>query len=347
MALDPYIKTVMTIPSAQLVSQTAEEYENVPWLKSCAILSKDSKKKRLKKIKENRHIIITRGLFRNMIDDFKDDMYAIFIDECHIFGESTEEIVHFDVPHWPIRVGLTGTMPDDLYKKERIICCLGNGVLQYTKNKELISHGYSSKPYIKMVQIVHKEIEDIFSELDAERKFDWSIEQNYYETNQQRIQSVAEWIEGIMENDPKNTLVLCHAATGNKIAEQLGIGCIDKNTPVKTRRETFHKFRESDSELLLASFGTSSTGISENDILRMVLVDVGKNKTTVLQSIGRGLRLDGNKNQLEIWDLSSNTKYARQHRSKRRGLYKKEEFEFSEKYAQIYVSNNTGDMFNI
>jgi len=72
---------------------------------------------------------------------------------------------------------------------------------------------------------------------------------------------------------------------------------------VKLRSEYYAKMDSEDRYWLVASYGVVSTGISMNDVSTLVLVDVGKNFPRVIQSIGRGLRLDGVENHLVVHDL--------------------------------------------
>ena len=83
---------------------------------------------------------------------------------------------------------------------------------------------------------------------------------------------------------------------------------------------------------------TSATGISQNYIHRVILVDSGKDETNVLQGIGRGIRLDGETNKCHIIDISANTLYAIEHRKERKKIYKREKFNFSPVEQRVKVS---------
>jgi len=148
--------------------------------------------------------------------------------------------------------------------------------------------------------------------------------------NVERAEAIAAYIKKVVDDDPKNTLVLCHAAFGKVLSGVMGLPIITDDVSVDERGEMFAKFRESDDHIQLASFGTSSTGISENRIFRLVLIDVGKDETTIIQSIGRGIRLDGVHNKVDVIDISSNTFYSTKHRKERLKVYKREKYEYHE-----------------
>lgn len=56
-------------------------------------------------------------------------------------------------------------------------------------------------------------------------------------------------------------------------------------------------------------------------------LDVGKNETYILQGIGRGLRLDGVHNSIELIDIHARTKYSMRHLKERLKIYKNESYE--------------------
>lgn len=335
--LDPYIKTITIVPSAQLAKQTYDDYQLCEDIKSCLLTAKDSQQKRLDKIKENRHFVITEKLFLNLIDEFKKDTYAVMKDECHVLGTVLEEALRYRTPHYPIRIGLTGTIPTDLHKAERIKCVLGGGVLRHVPPAELISRGLAAKPTIKLVTVSHKEIESLFKTMRDEKEFEWSIEQNYMSKNVERAEAIATYINKVFKDDTKNTLVLCHAAFGKVLSKVMNLPIITDDVSVDERREMFSRFKTEDGHIQLASFGTSSTGISENRIFRLIMIDVGKDETTIIQSIGRGIRLDGVHNKVDVIDISSNTFYSTKHRKERIKVYKREKYDYHEDSNFIYV----------
>ena len=54
----------------------------------------------------------------------------------------------------------------------------------------------------------------------------------------------------------------------------------------------------------------------------------GKSFIRTVQSIGRGLRLNNNKEELKIIDLADNLEYGIEHSNKRKIIYKEEKINF-------------------
>jgi superfamily II DNA or RNA helicase len=79
-----------------------------------------------------------------------------------------------------------------------------------------------------------------------------------------------------------------------------------------------------------------STGINIKNLHNIVLAAGGKSSVTVVQSIGRGLRLHPDKKELNIWDLmDTNYKYAMKHAEARRQIYEKEKIKTRERNISL------------
>lgn len=97
---------------------------------------------------------------------------------------------------------------------------------------------------------------------------------------------------------------------------------------VDTREEIKKLMEKEDNIVCIAITKIFSTGINIKNIHNIILASGGKSAVTVVQSIGRGLRLHPNKKMLTIFDISDNGyKYSMRHAQKRIEIYKKEKIE--------------------
>ena len=72
------------------------------------------------------------------------------------------------------------------------------------------------------------------------------------------------------------------------------------------KREIIKKEMENTSDkvkVLVASYGTLSTGVSINAIFNVIFADSFKSEQIIIQSIGRALRLHSDKKKANIFDL--------------------------------------------
>lgn len=342
-AFDPYIKTVVIVPTEKLAKQTYADYSKTS-LQASVLTASVPPKKRAAIIANNRHIILTTKLFINLVEEFQKDVWGIIHDETHTFGEVFADHLRFDMGHAPARIGMSGSIPKkdtDPFKRNKIFSIIGGGVLVKVRQRTLIERNISAELSIKMVETLHPEIEDVFDSMAD--SYDWSVEDSYNLNNRDRITTIAEYIKKNHAEDPVNTLILCHNGLGTILSEYLGCGLIVDETPSKERDELFNLFDTTDGHMFCATFGTSGTGISSNRIFRMYMIDVGKNETYIMQGIGRGLRLDGVIDKVEVIDVSSNNKYAKKHRTVRKRIYRREHFPFTEKPEKIMVIDGISD----
>jgi superfamily II DNA or RNA helicase len=79
-----------------------------------------------------------------------------------------------------------------------------------------------------------------------------------------------------------------------------------------------------------------STGINIKNLHNIVLAAGGKSSVTVVQSIGRGLRLHPDKKELNIWDIADKGyKYSLNHAIRRREIYEIEKIPMQSKTISI------------
>jgi len=86
--------------------------------------------------------------------------------------------------------------------------------------------------------------------------------------------------------------------------------------------------------ILVASYGTCSTGINIKNIHNIVFTSPSKSVIRVLQSIGRGLRKSETKDKVTIYDIGDDLRWkkhrnhALRHLDERINLYSNERFTY-------------------
>ena len=90
-----------------------------------------------------------------------------------------------------------------------------------------------------------------------------------------------------------------------------------------------------DNAIIVASFGTFSTGINIRNLHNIVFSSPTKSPIRVLQSIGRGLRVGDNKDSATVYDVSDNLSYKGKdnftlnHFKERVNIYNREGFDYT------------------
>jgi superfamily II DNA or RNA helicase len=143
----------------------------------------------------------------------------------------------------------------------------------------------------------------------------------------------------------KNTLVLFSNVKdqyGRRIYDYLRehtsnktVFYVDGSTPTELRDDYINRMEEGEDKILVASYGTFSTGISINNIHNIFFVESYKSEKIVRQSIGRGMRLCDGKESVQIIDFvddfsltKGNKNYLLKHGEERMKIYKEQGFPF-------------------
>ena len=101
---------------------------------------------------------------------------------------------------------------------------------------------------------------------------------------------------------------------------------------VSLREEIRHKAETQDNMIILASYGTFSTGINIPSIENIIFAHPSKSRIRNLQSIGRGLRLKDGKTVCTLYDIADDLSYKSwknhtlNHFIERVKLYSEEQF---------------------
>ena len=112
---------------------------------------------------------------------------------------------------------------------------------------------------------------------------------------------------------------------------------VDGGTASEIREEYKKKMEAGDEIVIVASFGTFSTGISIKKIHNIFFTESFKSEVIIRQSIGRGLRQHHSKDKVLIVDFVDDIRtvewdnYLYKHGKVRQSIYKQEKFEYTVK----------------
>lgn len=241
------------------------------------------------------------------------------------------------------RFGVSGTFPsDDTLEILTIQSVLGPKVTQIEAST-LVNSGTITPMEIKAVILNHDDRE-YREKLSILRKSGsgadaYRLEKEFIQQSSKRL----EFIKKIIDKCNNNTLVLFHTIEyGKKILDKLKSEITDKefyyiDGEIKNReRDEIKKLMELDDgkvRILIASFGTLSTGVSINNLFNVIFADSFKSESVIVQSIGRSLRLFNTKKKAIIFDIidvfdknSENILY--QHFLERKKFYLKRKYPF-------------------
>ena len=245
---------------------------------------------------------------------FFQQFHTIATDEAHGAKAKTIcTILESTFGHAYSRYGVSGTFPnDDTCEILTIQSVLGPKITEVSAD-ELKKKGIITPMDIKSVIINHNDSEFLnrlkLIKKAGDGKAAFDLEKAYIHQSEKRL----EFIKKIVNKCENNTLLLFHTIdNGQKIFNKLSTEIdnkdfyyIDGEISGKKREEIKKKMEETGdrAKVLVASFGTLSTGVSINAIFNVIFADSFKSEQIIIQSIGRGLRLHSEKDKVNIFDI--------------------------------------------
>lgn len=271
---------------------------------------------------------ITISTWQSMANqsEFIKEFDIIVCDEAHqvkakIFNEVTK-----NAENAVLRVGCTGTMPDNKVERWPIEGVLGS-VLHVVTTRELIDAGYAADVQIKILSVIHPQ--ETKNKLKGAT---YELEQEFIEKCEKRNNLVRYVVKKHSEIGQNSLILVDHLDQADALYEKCksvsAHAFLVTGEVAPAKREEIRNFvNNNKSCTIIATPGVFSTGISIKRLHSIIFVAAGKSKYRTIQSIGRGIRLHKEKNKLLLYDISDDLKYSEKHLQDRIKMYTKAEFD--------------------
>ena len=259
---------------------------------------------------------------------------VLIVDECH--GLKADEVrgVAEKAINADTRLGFTGTMPAPQCEYMLIQGVLGP-VIDEVDYEELQKAKQIAQIKINIVQCNYNE--QIILENEEE---DFTSEKTRVETDVKRNKIICRIAKEYTDKG-KNALILVkkldHIQDIKDIMEKAGVNyfVVTGETKVKDRNHARHEVEKSGGNVIIATTGVYSTGVSIKRLHCVLFASPGKSKIQTLQSVGRGLRLHDTKSHLHLYDVCENLKFSKKHLKERLKYYKKAKFDYNIKEVSM------------
>lgn len=256
-------------------------------------------------------------------------------DEAHLFKAQSLTTILTSCTKAKYRIGLTGTL-DGTKTHKLVLEGLFGEVEKVISTKELIDKGKLSNFDIKCLVIKHSD-EDCLIMKDKT----YQDEIKYLIENEQRNK----FIKNLAVSLQKNTLVLYQMVDKhgkilyNLIKDTKNIGerkvfFVHGGVEAEDREEIRKIMEIENDAIIVASFGTFSTGINIKNLHNIIFAMPTKSTIRTLQSIGRGLRQNEGKEVATLYDIADDLRYKKhmnftlKHFIERTKIYNEEQFPF-------------------
>jgi superfamily II DNA or RNA helicase len=245
------------------------------------------------------------------------------IDEAHgAKADALKQLLSGIFARVPLRWGLTGTIPKDEFASKALLVNIGP-VTNKLSASELQERNVLANCHVNIVQLQ-----------DNVEYADYQSELKHLLEDSRRLDALTSIIEKVIETG--NTLILVdRVAAGKELVQRLPNSVfVSGSTKVKDRKDEYDEVAISDDKIIVATYGVAAVGLNIPRIFNLVLLEPGKSFVRVIQSIGRGIRKAEDKDFVQIWDLTSNCRFAKRHLTVRKAFYKEANYPFSiEKFS--------------
>ena len=259
---------------------------------------------------------------------------VVYGDEAHLFKAKSLTSILNKMPQCRRRIGTTGTL-DGTQTHKLVLEGLFGPVHKVTTTKNLIKNKQLADLDISCIILEHKE-----EHRKLARAFTYHDEMDFLTQHDKRNT----FIRNLALKQKGNTLVLfqfvekhgkaLHADIESKAEDGRKIFFVHGSTDTASREEVRRITEKEDNAIIVASFGTFSTGINIRNLHNVIFASPSKSRIRNLQSIGRGLRTSETKDRCKLYDIGDDLSWKAKknftllHMAERIKIYNDEHFDY-------------------
>lgn len=335
-------KVLVVVPTTSLVYQMQTDFESYGYEEGVRVIDGTQNKSWRSDIDENIVVTTWQSIYK-MPKPWFTQFGAVMGDEAHNFKSKSLTTLMSKLENCPYRYGFTGTL-DGTQTHKLVLEGLFGAVKKVTTTAELIDKGTLADLNIKCLVLKYPP-----AICEEHKKDDYRQELDHIVTNPNRNK----FIQNLVLSLKGNTLVLFQYVEkhgkvlyNNINNEELNgrtVHWVSGEVKGSVREDIRSIVEKASNDIIIASYGTFSTGINIVNLDNVVFVSPSKSRIRVLQSIGRGLRKGNKKSTATLYDIAddltwkSKKNYTLQHFAERVKYYNDEKFDY-----KIYQVNLNG-----
>ena len=262
-----------------------------------------------------------------------DKFDVIYGDEAHLFKAKSLTTILDKCVNAKYRIGTTGTLDGSKTHKLVLEGIFGQVKKVITTKKLMESKQVADLKIIAMVLDYPEVDRKTVKGMSYQEEMDWLV------SNHKRNLV----IRNLSTTQKGNTLVLFQFVEkhGRILHDMITKKCPDRKvffvfggTDTETREQIRSITEKEEDAIIIASYGTFSTGINIRNLHNIVFASPSKSRIRNLQSIGRGLRKGDNKVSCNLFDIGddlqwkSKKNYTLTHMVERIKIYNEENFNY-------------------
>ena len=324
-------RILLIVPTTSLVEQMYTDFESYGWnvKKNCHRLYSGYSNQTDKKV-----LISTWQSLYKLPKEYFEQFGVVFGDEAHLFKSKSLTEIMTKLVDCKYRIGLTGTL-DGAHTHKLVLEGLFGAVNKVTTTKKLMDKNQLSNLVVRCLILKHTEANcKIVSKGKYQDEIDYLVSStprnNFIRNLALKLKGNTLILFQLVEKHGKNLqqIIKDKAEEGRKIFYIYG------GVDTEERENARAIVEKEDNAIIVASYGTFSTGINIKNLHNIIFASPSKSRIRNLQSIGRGLRLGDNKVNATLYDISddliykSKENYTLKHFQERINIYTEEEFDY-------------------
>ena len=322
-------KILILVPTTSLVEQMASDFIDYGW-QEAHIQKVYSGHDR--KVTKDVVISTWQSLYK-MPTSYFQDFGMVVGDEAHLFKAKSLTTILTKLHQCKYRFGLTGTL-DGMQTHRLVLEGLFGTLNKVISTKELIDKKTLADFSIKALVLTYPE-----AECKLVKDMNYQDEMDYIVSHSGRNN----FIKDLTLRLNQNTLVLFqYVEKHGKVLYDMISDNTDRRvffvyggTDTQTREDIRAITEQEEDAIIIASYGTFSTGINIRNLHNIVFASPSKSRVHALQSIGRGLRKSENKSTATLFDIADDFTYKSKknftinHFLERINIYNEEQFTYT------------------
>lgn len=329
-------KGLIIVPTTSLVEQLYSDFKDYSTANDFSVDEKIHRIYQGKDKQTNLPIVIsTWQSIYNLPEEYFHQFDFVIGDEAHLFKAQSLTKIMSQCINARYRIGLTGTL-DGTKTHKLVLEGLFGPVSKVTTTKELMDNKQLASFSIKCLVLKHdEEICKLMKGKTYQEEIEYLI---LNEVRNKFIKNLAVSLKGntliLYQFVDKQGKVLYDIISKTKNIGERKVFFIYGKTDAETREEVRKITEEEKDAIIVASYGTFSTGINIRNLHNVVFASPSKSRIRNLQSIGRGLRLGDNKTEATLYDIADDLRYGKymnftlKHFVERTKIYNEEKFSY-------------------
>jgi len=330
-------KALVIVPTTSLVEQMTKDFQDYGFKGDIAKIYGGDKGA------DAPIVVTTWQSMMRMPKGFGNEFGMVVGDEAHLFAAKSLTKIMNSLTEVKYKIGTTGTLQESKTHKLQLEGMFGPAYF-VTTSADLMAEGTLAQLDIQALVLAYCDEErKLVSKMTYQEEMDWIVRNERRNT----------FINNLVKDLNGNTLVLFqfvekHGRPLFSMLDKLDrkVFFVFGGTDALDREKVREIVEKEKDAIIVASFGTFSTGINIKRLHNVVFASPSKSRIRNLQSIGRGLRKTEDKDSVTLYDIADdlswkkNMNYTLNHFSERINIYSTENFNYEIHSVRIPANDN-------